>query len=323
MRIDVVYYSPTDDDANEPAEAEPVLVMANGAVIWTVQNSGASGATQSFVYTATAPTNLSWSAPGWDGDESIGVGAASTTTTPPPLPPPPPKFTQAQKIRFQRWSVAAAQMGITFGLGARFTPGLSVQLTFALYGAGILSGAGAAWLHQLANDPLDPDYTDIALPTAYPVPAAGPCLTKVATVLANTAGLAAAASTSYNREQYAISIGDAYWTAQQGQAMLSYAGQLEGLLQGFQRITRCLSVRLSPTGNPVTADDIAAFQADIASNGLPPEAIAAAQAEGADPSDFIASITSADPALAAIAFNALMGPRPRGQAWQSLRQAVQ
>jgi len=324
VRIDVVYYSPTDDDPNEPGEGEPLYVMANGDVIWTVQNSGADGVIQTLNFTATTPTNLSWAAPAWDGDESIGVGAAYTANPPPPPPPAPPRFTSAQKQRYQRWAITAAQMSGAFVLAARYAPVPTPQVTFALTGAGILSGAGAAWLAKLAQDPPDSDYTDIAMPIAYPVPPAGPCLTRVATTLANIAGLAAAASTSYNREQYAISIGDAYWTGQQGQAMLSYAGQVDGLLQGFRKTARCLPVRLSPTtGGPVTADDVSTFQADIVTNGLPPEAIAAAQAEGTDPNDLIAEITSADPALAALAFNALMGPRPRGAAWTTLMQAVQ
>jgi len=323
VRIDVVYYSPPDDDAAEPGEAEPLVVMANGAVIWTVQNSGPSGVTQSLSFTASAPTNLSWAAPGWDGDESIGVGAAYTAMTPPPPPPPPPRFTQAQKTRYLRWSIAAGQMGVVFGLAAGYAPAPAIVLKYGLTIAGILSGAEAVYLGRLAADPLDPDYTDIAMPTAYPVPAAGPCLTRVATALANIAGLAQAASTSYNREQYAISIGDQYWTGQQGQAMLSYGGQLDAELHNFRATARCLAVRLSPSGGAVTAGDIAAFQADIAANGLPPEAIAATQAEGVDPADFIASITSADPVLAAAAFNALMGPRPRGQYWQALLAGAQ
>jgi len=192
-----------------------------------------------------------------------------------------------------------------------------------LWATGVLSGYTAYYLNQLAKDPIDPDYTDIPLPTAYPVPPAGTCLTKIATALGNLAGLADAASTSYNREQGAIQPGDAYWTGQQGQAMLSYAGQVDALLQNFRATARCLPVRLSPsTGGQVTASDIAAFQADIASNGLPPEAIAALSAESGDLNDIANMITSADPALVATAFNALMGPRPRKQYWQALLQAV-
>jgi len=325
VRIDVVYYSPTDDDANEPAEAEPVLVMANGAVIWTVQNSGASGATQSFVYTATAPTNLSWSAPGWDGDESIGVGATSMTTTPPPQPPPPQLTTQ-QKQRYQRYSVLATQFAIVFS-GAGTFGAAPPQIRFGLWATGVLSGYTAYYLNQLARDPIDPDYTDIVMPAAYPIPPGGTCLTKVTTALGNLAELADAASMSYNREQGAIQPGDPNWTGQQAQAMLSYAGQVDALLQNFRATTRCLPVRLSPTtGGAVTASDIAAFLTEIATNGLPPEAMAALTAEGVtDPNDvanFIAAITTADPVLVATAFNALMGPRPRAHYWQALLQAM-
>jgi len=114
--------------------------------------------------------------------------------------------------------------------------------------------------------------------------------------------------------------------AQQGNQLLADAGQIDSLLQTFRRTARCLGVRLSPTGGPVTADDMATIQANIAANGLPPEAIAALSAEGAtdqDSADFAAAITSADPGVAALAWNAMFGPRPRGAAWQALRQAVQ
>ena len=115
-------------------------------------------------------------------------------------------------------------------------------------------------------------------------------------------------------------------TAQQGNQMLSDAGQIDGLLASFRRTAHCLGERSTPTGNPVTADDIAAIQANIAANGLPAEARAALSAEGAtdqDVADFASAIGSADPGIVAMAWNAMFGPRPRGAAWQALQQAVQ
>jgi hypothetical protein len=199
--------------------------------------------------------------------ESVADFPRNTHTT--VIPPPPPQLTAQQKQRYQRWSIFAAQMGVVFGTAAAFAPAPAIQLKFGLYATGVLSGAASYYLNGLAKDPLDPDYTDIAVPTAYPIPATAPCLTRVATQLANIAALAGSASTSYNREQYAISIGDPYWPGQQGQAMLNYAGQTDALIQTFRVTARCLAVRLSPTtGAAVTASDIAAYQADIAANGL-------------------------------------------------------
>jgi hypothetical protein len=80
VRIDVLYYSPPDDDAFEPVEGELVDILANGAVIQTFGNTGANPQIQTMIFTATGPTNLAWVAEGGsDGDESIGIGAAYTT----------------------------------------------------------------------------------------------------------------------------------------------------------------------------------------------------------------------------------------------------
>jgi hypothetical protein len=207
-----------------------------------------------------------------------------------------------------------------FGTVTTFAP-LPLQAKFATFALTALSGTAAAKLTQLANDPLDPDYTDIAMPTAYPVPAGGTCVVGIAGALANLAGLADAASTSFNRMQYAISIGDTYWRQQQGQAMLSYAVQVDSILKTLRKQFSCLPVR-----GTATAADITAFQQNLATNGPSSDMLKAWAAEGVtDPTDInnmVALITSADPNQSATMFNALFGPRPRQAYWQALRQSL-
>src|SRR5262249_48314379 len=99
--------------------------------------------------------------------------------------------------------------------------------------AGML-GAVKFVLDDVANDPPDYNYGQIAQPAPYPLPTVPGhgrhgCIQNLVTHFAQIWGIATATHTAYNRMLGAIDYGDGYWTQRQGKAMLHYGAQLENL----------------------------------------------------------------------------------------------
>jgi hypothetical protein len=260
------------------------------------------------------------------GDES-GTFGVSEVAGPPPAQPFP-KMSDDEKKRFAHWSNYVGILGsASVFAGAIFagTGNAAGVVVSAAIAAEL--GALAFVLNDIALDPIDNDYMEIAQPTPYPLPDVSPggaCAQRIGNGLSNTIGLAQALSTAYNRMQGAIAAGDNYWTQQQGQAMLGYAAKLDNRLATVDpaKIFGCL-----PQRQPRDASAVMSWETRLMRNGMPQYLTAAFAAIGiTDPND-LASINGffavQDPALVSDGYNAIFGPRQsRPVYWQSLADNV-
>ena len=200
----------------------------------------------------------------------------------------------------------------------------------------------AAIFFAASKDPPDPNFTTIAVPVTPPVSpvtvanvgtqAAADAGNALLGNLSSVVGLEGALLTSIERAQGASAAGNAFWQNQQLQAAAGFSTQLSNLYETQAALLQNAGNTLQAAGFPsipATAAAVAALQADLLQNGLPPlltDALAqtslAGRSDGAQ--DMLLSLLSADPREAAGSFpEKLTDPSLIGAAQGSavLRQA--
>jgi hypothetical protein len=198
-------------DPNENGEGEPVVVQANGTNIGVNFNYGIP---QTFTYTASAQTTISYFIQGADGDESASVSFIKNAT--------PSPVSQLQKDVYHQTGIVVGAIG----LGLRALGG--TQCNGACTTAGNIA-AGLSLALSLV-DPPDPNFTVIAKPTQVTLPSNITLGTQFSTDSIRAAALASALVTSINRYQGAVAAGDGVFQGLQLGAVNDYVAQLNALL---------------------------------------------------------------------------------------------
>jgi hypothetical protein len=136
---------------------------------------------------------------------------------------------------------------------------------------------------ELAEDPPDPNYTEIAVPvtptTSLQPVMPGNGLTQVQAdafnaLLTNggqSIGLGRAILTSFNRASGAQQANDSYWVEQQLQAARVYAGQLADLLEARPQVLENMKqALLTFQGLPfdITSEEMASYKYDLLTQGF-------------------------------------------------------
>ena len=268
-------------DLNENGEGEPLIVLSSsgGANI----NISAYEQPQAKSFTATQDgETLSAYIVGYDGDESATISVDVNQK---------PRFTQQQKDAMAKASASlntdAAGLS-TLAAACLAIPDPSVTKICA-FGAGV--SAGAVWalsakLNELALDPIDMNYTVIAVPIT-PSLSLFAAQTGVTQAEADTLnallqneeqaiGLASAIMVSINRANGAIAANSTSWETKQLQAASQYALQLSALLASQPTLRTSAVQALQSAGFPVlqiTANDVYNFEWKVYSSGLPADLI--------------------------------------------------
>jgi hypothetical protein len=214
-----------------------------------------------------------------------------------------PQWTPGQIERAREDVRTLKLMAIEYSLAATLTPCdgpcavMQAMLSFA------------AWKldKQIAHDPVDNNFRQIAQPSSPKVPDVG-VFNMLAADVAKAAGLIDAASTSLNRAQGAFLAHDSFWQQQQQAAADSYISQLAKQLQvagldvvGQKTLLLALGVQLN-----ITPDDVSTFQTRLTSLGFPPDELNTFSFLGLDPS----SIAQIRDLLAAQDINGVAGLFP-------------
>jgi hypothetical protein len=179
--------------------------------------------------------------------------------------------------------------------------GLGVAALVCATSAGIACGPALVWalglgaaafevesigLGYLADDPADPNYTEIILPDT-PTTSRQPFLpgegltqeqahafNELITNVEQGIGLAPAILTSLERATGAQAANDTYWTAQQLNAARRYAGQLALLMEARPALLEDLKqALLAVPGTPFTftGEHLAQYKFNLITQGLPPD----------------------------------------------------
>ncbi len=263
-------------DPNENGEGEPLTVQSSSGFSFTISEYSQPRA---FSYTAAADNeSLSGFISGYEGDESASITVDVNQKK---------RFTQDQKNSFAK---ASARLNTDAGYLATAAalclaiPDPSVTKVCAV-ALGV--GSGATWalsgeLNELALDPADPNFTQIAVPVTPPFTglSVGPGITQnevdsVNAFISNQTqaiGLARAMITSINRAQGAFEAGNTSWENKQMNAASQYAVQLSALLDAQAALQANVKSALTGVGFPsitVTPNDVFSFEANVLNNGLP------------------------------------------------------
>jgi uncharacterized repeat protein (TIGR01451 family) len=245
------------------------------------------------------------------------------------LPVGQPVFRAQTKLSFIQKSQALTAQGLQdvafegFGFGALYGPiGGAAWDAFSIQGIA-LSYVGSAQYLILANDPPDPNFTAVAVPTFQPPLAiaggGGPLSVNSLTLMNQSLNLKAmrnaylqALTTSINRYTTALSAGDLASAALQRNAILAYEDTLEVLLQDTATVTQSLLLSVRGDGLPdlqLTASSIAALQNSIAANGFSSTMTQLLQQMGLAASDIQAIqasfVNTSAPSIAGSLFNAM------------------
>jgi len=145
-------------------------------------------------------------------------------------------------------------------------------------------GVAGATLCNLADDPPDPNFREIATPVVPRLSqqpfAVGPDLTQAEATalnayldnLENSMALSRVMLTSGNRATGANKAGDLFWEARQMEAMRAYSAELAPLIRNTPQLSAALASALRAAGRPevaVTPEDVKAFQDTVLLHGLP------------------------------------------------------
>jgi hypothetical protein len=152
-----------------------------------------------------------------------------------------------------------------------------------------VSASAAALIDgELAYDPPDPNFTEIALPVTPSIsqqpftasnelsPAQAAAFNALIENEEGGIGLARAILTSTNRASGALEANDTYWVDQQLQAARTYAGQLSTLLEAHPQLLETLKQALLTDPNltlDITREDLEKYKYDLITNGLSAEQV--------------------------------------------------
>jgi hypothetical protein len=244
-----------------------------------------------------------------------------------PAPPGPPNTKRLSPDTKNAFKQASAWTAATAG-AAGTASGFVVNPTVSnvLKAIGGMLGLFSFALNDVANDPIDPNYTDIAQAIPYsplPVlPANTPkCAQNIITHLAAAWGTANAAHTSYNRVLGAIQAGNTRGTNRQTNAMLHFGNQLQNIVETLQanpqHVFGCL---------PTIHTSINSAGALAAETALATSAPTGLQDFGLDDQGIQhlnGLLYVQDPALVAAAFNAMFADSSqRAFSWQQLANGL-
>ncbi len=249
--------------------------------------------------------------------------------SPPGPPPPPPCPTDAgkslnncQKAGYrtagQWFTYSGIALGVAIGVCTAITAGacISVPITVgALLSAGALT-AGGFYGSDKVNDPSDPNFMVIDQPEVIPIisPPIQPdpntpqqvadAFNALFDNMAQQLALERASSTALNRASGARDAGNAFWVQQQTQAAQQFMAQEAPFLNAQPQLLANLATALQAAGVAITftADDVRAYQANLAANGLPPTIAQELTQQGIDSTgqaQILQSLLAVDPISAA------------------------
>jgi hypothetical protein len=245
-------------------------------------------------------------------------------------PPGTPKMSDEDKAELAHASQQFKHVAAGMGVAASITNALGNKVgALSMVGVGALSYYLSDQLNKMSLDPIDNNYTTLATVINPPLPtgiAGKPCMVSggasvngPATFISRSIGLAQAASTSFNRMQGAIAAGDSYWTAQQGQAMLSYTQQLRSKLDKVPLSTLFACAERAAT-DPAS---VLAFERNLSTNGLPADLAAPFAELGLDIVPATGTLYIAAPDLVANVHNAILGSiSSRPLYWQAFESGL-
>jgi hypothetical protein len=157
------------------------------------------------------------------------------------------------------------------------------------------SYSGISWLlsaslNRLALDPSDPNFMVLCSPTIPALPletGAGPAVDALNALIAleeQAYGYAGAIAVCIDRAQGAVDAGNAFWEAQQMQAMNVYLGQLTALLTQYPALltNAVTQMQLAGVSFTVTPLDAFVFEFQVVVSGLPTTLADTLTALGAD-----------------------------------------
>lgn len=153
----------------------------------------------------------------------------------------------------------------------------------ALMVFGLAMDAASLMDNRLAKEPIDPNYTEIAIPVTptsslQPIHGSGDLTQEQADAfnaliinIQQGIGLGQAMITCFDRASGAKAANESYWVDQQLQAARLYSGQYADVLEARPQLMEDLKQALQT--NPslqfdITRDDIAQFHYELAANGL-------------------------------------------------------
>lgn len=295
-------------DPNENGEGEPIVVTANGGVIWVNPNYALPA---TFTYTgppsdSLGSTSIGYYIQGADGDETANF---STSINSPPSPKSPAQIAAWNK---DAYNVSLIGGGIvTMGaVGCLFSGPYAALCNGATGAIGALSGMTAVYFGKLAADPIDPNFTVIATPKNISLPTDLTIGVNLASDEAKAIALAAALLTSINRYQGAVAAGNQYWTAQQLATVNNYSAQLNSLVNNLPADLQSFINQILALGVPqnlnISTSDVYQSEVNTFYSGLSPDAINIFDQLGLSPSD----IQSANEVLFVQDINALAGQYP-------------
>jgi len=276
-------------DPNENGEDEPFMVTTPGGSL-SISNYN-QPATLSFVATGNSVTiggAFGGEAP--DGDETGTIQISINQNT---------GMSAQDKAAMAKAGGQLVEDGLAIDaaglvVAALPPPADAAAAAYEAVGTGmILLGVH---MENVAMDPADPNYTQIAQPQTPPIPLfttqsglTSQEVTAFNSLLTNVQqanGLANAIFTSLNRASGAEEAGNGYWRVQQLLAAAKYESQLAPLLQAEPALFANVQAALKAAGVPsviVTPDDVLNIEEQIADGqGLPTPIAQAASQLGVD-----------------------------------------
>jgi hypothetical protein len=221
-------------------------------------------------------------------------------------------FSPETKAAFATASQQTGVVAVALGIGSIIFSATGVPGGFL----GVIStllGLTQYALDGVANDPVDTNYTELAVATPYsPLPdltGAPKCVQNLVNYYAKLWGVANATHTSYNRLLGAVQAGDTYWTNHQASNMHKLGKQLETMVTKLQASPQvhfnCLRPQLQLPVQNIDQARVLANQTTLATSGSPSSWFQGFGLDDQTVQNLTGLFYVQDPALVAAAYNAI------------------
>jgi hypothetical protein len=230
------------------------------------------------------------------------------------LPGAPPRYTSAQKATFQNIAhdLDKASLGVgAAGYACKWAGSYANRCRFIGIGIAVADKVAEDHYKDLAKEPPDPDWTEVASPVPMPFQpiaadgtydqASANAANALMQNLSQQVGLMDAIVTAVNRSASAYAAGDINTSNMQLMVASQYNNELSALATAWPGLQSAFTAALASDGFPLsnlTSADESAFQSSVAANGLSADFVAAAAYAGADSatiSEWASEIVAATP----------------------------
>ncbi len=278
------------NDVNENGEGEPLIIKSSSSGFSATISKYAQPRAFSFPATVDGESLLV-NIDGYDGDESATVTVDVNQKK---------RFTQEQKDKFANASAKLnTQAGVYSAIAVACLlvpdPSITKICSFGFGATSVGTWILSAKLNELALDPVDPNFTQIAVPITPPFTplVVEPGITQgeadsfnaLLTNQTQAIGLVNAIITSINRAQGASEAGNTVWENKQMAAASKYALELNKLLDAQNALRANVKNALLAAGFPtitISPNDALNFEINVLYNGLPPSIVQNLTNFGAD-----------------------------------------